>query len=67
MKPTVKDAVGKERFVASPLFRFTSRPTPNSSRKDEEIEQNRLLLAIAGVWLLSFFVAAVWVWHVVYG
>ncbi len=48
-------------------IRFTSRSTPNSSRKDEEIEQNRLLLTIAGVWLLSFFLAVVWVWHVVYG
>ena len=67
MKPTVKDAVGRGWFVASLLFRFIPRPTSNSSRKNEEIEQNRLLLAIAGFWLLSFFGVAVWVWHVVYG
>ncbi len=53
--------------MASLLFRFIPRPTSNSSRKGEEIEQNRLLLAIAGFWLLSFFGVAVWVWHVVYG
>jgi len=41
--------------------------TPDSSREDEEIEQNRLLLAMAGFWLLSFFGVAVWAWHVVSG
>jgi hypothetical protein len=62
MKRTVNHAVGRERFAAFPLFRFILRPTSNSNRNKAEIEENPLLLAIAAVWLLIFFVVVMWTW-----
>ncbi len=38
----------------------------NSNRKDEEA-QNRLLLVIAGVWLLCFLALVMWARHIVFG
>ena len=67
MKRTVNHAVGRGRFADFLLSRSILRLTSNSNRKDQEIEQDRLLLAIAGAWLLSFFAVAMWVWHVTFG
>ena len=60
------NAVGREKFVAFRLYRFNLFPTSNSNRKDEEAP-NRLLLAIAGVWLLCFLALVMWTRHIVFG
>lgn len=67
MKRIVNHAVGRERFAEFLLSRSILCPTSNSNRKEEEIEQNRLMLAIAGVWLLSFFFVVMWAWQVTFG
>ena len=47
MKRTVNHAVGTGRFAEFLLSRSILRLTSNANRKDQEIEQDRLLLAIA--------------------
>jgi hypothetical protein len=42
------NAVGREKFVAFPLYRYSIFPTSNSSGKNKEI-QSRLFLSVAGV------------------
>jgi hypothetical protein len=67
MKQTVNHAVGTERFAQFPLFRSTLRTTSNSNRHRADVEQNRLLLAIAGVWLLILLVVVMWTWRIMFG
>jgi hypothetical protein len=57
--------VGRAPFADFLLSKSIPRPTSNSNRKDKD--KDRLLVVIAGVWLLSFFVVAIWVWHVTFG
>jgi hypothetical protein len=49
------NAVGREKFVAFPLYWYSIFPASNSNGKDKEI-QSRLFLEVAGVWLIFFFV-----------
>jgi hypothetical protein len=65
MKRTVNHAVGKAPFADFLLSKSIPRVTSNSNRKGKD--EDRLILVIAAVWLLSFFVVAMWVWHVTFG
>jgi hypothetical protein len=60
------NAVGREKFLAFPLYRFSLSPTSNSNHKDKEI-QIRLFMALLAVWLICFFVLVMWVRHIVFG
>ncbi len=64
MKRTVNHAAGRVPFVDFLLSKSIPRPTSNSNRKDKD--EDGLLLVLAGVWLLSFFVVAMWVWQVTF-
>jgi hypothetical protein len=65
MMRTVNHAVGRAPFADFLLSKSIPRQTSNSKRRDKD--GDRLLLAIAGAWLFSFFVVTMWVWHVTFG
>ncbi len=65
MKRAVNHAVGRAPFADFLLSKSIPRQTSKSNRRDKD--GDRLLLAIAGVWLFSFFVLAMWVWGVTFG